>query len=164
MSAGLLVHHALGRTTGALAFDAGDAVTYTRQVHRSVAVLLGLVLASTSGQVSALHIHQYTDHEHPEHHHGIAAHEHHRSAAHHDDDHEAAQLESCDPALHAVPVTMGVAPAQQVDAIDAQCGNSALVEPPAPLSSVQPFTDVRVHGPPPLIQAPPRAPPLIFPA
>ena len=142
----------------------GHRLTYTRVVPRVIPVVLGLVLASTSGQVSALHIHAYTDHDHPEHHHGLAAHEHHRSAPHHDEDHDAVHLESCDPGQHAVSVTMGCAPVPHVDAIDAQCANSSLVEPLVPVRSVQPFTDVRVHGPPPLTQAPPRAPPLIFPA
>jgi hypothetical protein len=61
-----------------------------------------------------------------------------------------------------VAVTMGCAPLPHVDAIAASCGDASLVEPLVPVHLVQPLTDVRVHGPPPLTQAPPRAPPLIL--
>jgi hypothetical protein len=131
-------------------------------VHRVVTILLGFVLVSTGGQVSALHIHAYTDHDHPEHHHGFAAHEHHRSVRHHDDD--VVHLETCDPGQHAVSLTMGCAPVPRVHVIDAECASPAAVESLVPFRSVHHFTDVRVHGPPLLAQAPPRAPPLSFPA
>jgi hypothetical protein len=133
-------------------------------VHRPIAFLLGLVLASTSGQVSALHIHLYTDHDHPEHHHGLAAHEHHRSAPHHDKEDGAVHLESCEPGLHAVSITMGCAALPPVHAVNAECANPTIVEPLVPVRSFHPVTEVRVHGPPPRTQAPPRAPPLSFPA
>jgi hypothetical protein len=131
-------------------------------VHRVATILLGVALVSTSGQLSALHTHLYTDHDHPEHQHGPAAHEHEhdRSAPHHEESDGAAHLESCDPGLHAVSITMGCTPVAQVDPIDAQDGSPGVVEPLVPVRSIQPFTDVRVHGPPPRTQAPPRAPPL----
>jgi hypothetical protein len=132
-------------------------VTYTRIVHRAVAILLGLLLASTSGQVGALHIHDYTDHDHPEHHHGLASHEHHRPDRHHDDD--ELSIESCDPGQHAVSITMGCVPWPAVHAPDGECASPDRVEPLVPLRLEQRLTDVRVHGPPPLALAP-RAPPL----
>jgi hypothetical protein len=128
--------------------------------------VLGLVLASASGQVSLLHIHLYSDHDHPEHHHGLAAHEHNRPAQHHDDgDHdEAVHLESCVPGQHAIALTMACGPQPPTQAIDG-VGRSLILDGLlAPIRSVTELTDVRVHGPPPLTQAPPRAPPLIFPA
>lgn len=131
-------------------------------VHRLVTILLGTILAPTSGQVSALHIHEYTDHDHPEHHHGLAAHAHQRSAPHQDDD--GVHLESCDPAAHAVSLTMGCASLPQVNAVDAECASPSVLEPLVPLRSVSDLTDVRVHGPPGRTQASPRAPPLNFPA
>ena len=134
------------------------------QVHRSVAVLVGLVLAATSGQVSALHIHSYADHDHPEHQHGLAAHEHQWPLPHHDEDDEAVHLKSCDPGQHAISVTMGCAPLPQLDSIDAESLNPTVLEPLVPFRSVHRLTDVRVHGPPPLTHAPPRAPPLNLPA
>ena len=131
-------------------------------VHRLVAILFGIVLASASGQVSALHIHAYADHDHPEHHRGLAAHEHHRSSPH--QDHDASRLESCDAGQHAVSLTMGCAPLPQVSTVDAECASPGVVEPLAPIRSISDLTDVRVHGPPGRTHAPPRAPPLNFPA
>jgi hypothetical protein len=125
-----------------------------------------LVLASAAGQVSLLHIHLYSDHDHPEHHHGLAAHEHNRPAEHHDDgDHDqAVHLESCDPGQHAIALTMACGPQPPAQAVDG-VGRSLILDGLlAPIRSVTELTDVRVHGPPPLTEAPPRAPPLIFPA
>lgn len=133
-------------------------------VHRLLTVLLGLVVASTSGQISALHIHQYTDHDHPEHHHGPAAHDHQRPSVHHDEDDGGAHLEPCDPGHHAVSVTMGCMPLPKAHASDAECPNPGVVEPLVSVHPVPAFTDVRVHGPPPLTQAAPRAPPPSSPA
>ena len=131
-------------------------------VRAFVAILLGFALTGTAGQSPWLHIHAYIDHDHPEHHHGPAAHEHQQSTTHHHDD--RASLESCDPGQHSVPFTLGCAPLPHVNAIDAASANPSIVDPLVPLRSVHHLTDVRVHGPPPLTQAPPRAPPLIFPA
>jgi hypothetical protein len=139
-------------------FDPAHWVTYTRVVRRLVAILLGLILASTVGQVSALHIHAYADHDHPEHQHGLATHEHNPSASHHDDD--GLRLESCDPGQHAVPLVMDRTPLPQVQSIQIECPTPISVEPLLPLRSVSDVTEVRVHGPPPRTQAPPRAPPL----
>jgi hypothetical protein len=133
-------------------------------VQRFVTILLGFVMASASGQVSPLHIHQYTGHDHPEHHHGLAAHEHHRSVPHQDNDDDVVHMEPCDPGQHAVSITMGSAPLPQANALDVECANPSVLELLVPLRSVHRFADVRVHGPPPLTQVPPRAPPLIFPA
>jgi hypothetical protein len=123
-----------------------------------------LVFASTSSQVSLLHIHLYSDHDHPEHHHGLAAHEHYRPVPHHDDDDNASHLESCEPGDHAVALTMGCTPPPPGHAIDGVCPNLILAGLLVPIRPVNEVTDIRVHGPPPLTQAPPRAPPLIVPA
>ena len=143
-------------------FDPAPGVTYTRFVRRLVAILLGLMLASTAGQVSALHIHAYADHDHPEHQHGLAAHEHHPSASQHDDD--GLRLETCDPGQHAVSLVIGCTPLPQAHSIHIECPTSKDVEPLLPLRSASDVTEVRVHGPPTRTNASPRAPPLNFPA
>lgn len=145
-------------------FDHAHRLTYTRVVPRVVAILLGLALASTPGRVSALHIHAYTDHDHPEHHHGLATHEHHRLASLQDDDDDAPHFESCDPGQHAVSFAMACTPLLQAHAIDAESASPSAFGPLVPVCSVRGLTDVRVHGPPSLTQAPPRGPPLTFPA
>jgi len=129
-------------------------------VRRVVAILLGVALVSTVGQASALHTHAYTDHDHPEHHHGLAAHEHHQSAPHQDEGDAGMHLESCDPGQHTVSFVMGCASLPQMHAIDAEFESLSIVEPLAPLRSISEVTDTRVHGPPPRTQAAPRAPPL----
>jgi hypothetical protein len=125
-----------------------------------VAILVGVALVSTVGQVSALHTHAYTDHDHPEHHHGLAAHEHHRSTPHQDESDAGQHLKSCDPGQHTVSFVMGCASLPQAHAIDAEFGSLNIVEPLGPFRSISEVTDTRVHGPPPPTQAAPRAPPL----
>jgi hypothetical protein len=128
-------------------------------VHRSLALLLIPALIATSGVVSLLHTHVYDDHDHPEHHHGLAAHEHHRVVADHEDG--APHLEDCDPGEHAVSLAFVRAAPPQAHGLDAD------VNPPGSLTlqleiklPTQP-TDIRVHGPPLRAQTSPRAPPAI---
>ena len=140
-------------------------VPYTPIVRRLLAIVLGLALAST-GQAPALHTHVYPDHDHPEHHHGPAAHDH--GGDHHygnaDADTRGPRVESCDPGRHAVSLSVGGAALTHPHAIAAVCGTAAILDPLIPAFAPTTPTDVRVHGPPPRTQGPPRAPPLSFPA
>jgi hypothetical protein len=52
----------------------------------------------------------------------------------------------------------------QVHVVDAEVACPTHLEPLVPLRSISSVTDIRVHGPPPRLQASPRAPPLNFPA
>jgi hypothetical protein len=116
---------------------------------------------------ASLHVHEYLGHDHPEHHHGPASHEHHQAIA--DDDHHeetedhglpAFQADSCDPGHHAVAVTMGCAQVSQLQIAIAELPSPTVVVPAAPVQSVVPVRDVRVHGPPFDSRIPARAPPI----
>ena len=131
--------------------------------HRVMATVLALALVSTWSHVSALHIHAYIDHDHPEHHHGLAAHEHEHHAESHAPD-GTLRLESCDPGRHTISFVFVCAAPPQADAIDAEFVNSAVPAPQLRLQGVANISDVRVHGPPRLTQTSPRAPPLYIPA
>jgi len=131
-------------------------------VRRSFAILLGCMLSVTSGQVPALHVHAYIDHDHPEHHHGLAAHDHAPPVLHHSD--AAPRLESCDPGEHVVSLVLGCAPLPDNMVITGVCPRATAIASLVPLRSVGDVTDVRVHGPPSRTQLAPRAPPLRLPA
>jgi hypothetical protein len=118
-------------------------------VHRVLALLLISALIATTGVVSSLHTHAYDDHDHPEHHHGPAAHEHHAVPAHPDDG--IPHLEGCDPGKHAVPFAFVCAAPPQVHAVD------AVISLPA---SPTPELQIEV---PPLPRKPRHAPPQPFP-
>ena len=128
-------------------------------VHRSLVLLLIPALLSTWGVVPSLHTHVYEDHDHPEHHHGLAAHDH--DAAPVADEHGTAVLEECDPGNHTVSYAFVCAAPPQVHAGDAEVTlpGTPIAEPP--IAGRIRHTDVRVHGPPRRTQSPPRAPPLI---
>lgn len=131
-------------------------------MHRLIATLLGLALIAGSADVSALHIHAYIEHDHPEHHHGLAAHEHQATRAHSEDD--TVHLEGCDPSQHTISLVFVCAAPPQAQAVDAEFVTPAIAAPELHLHPAVDITDVRVHGPPLSAQASPRAPPLIFPA
>jgi hypothetical protein len=144
-------------------------VPYTGLVQRFVAIMAGFAFVGATADVSALHTHAYTDHEHAGHRHGPAAHEHPQvpahEPAHQDEDHDAAHVESCDPGQHAVAFTIFCPPLPRVDAFDdVPFAKTGILESLVLLRSASTPTDVRVHGPPLLTQTPPRAPPSIFPA
>ena len=128
-------------------------------VHRSLALLLIPALLATSGVLSSLHTHVYDDHDHPEHHHGLAAHEHHSMPVVDDDGN--AHLEGCDPGQHTVSYAFVCVAPLQVHAADAEVTLPATPKPEIRIERTVRHTDVRVHGPPPRAQSPPRAPPLI---
>jgi hypothetical protein len=127
-------------------------------VQRVVALLLIPALMATSGVGSLLHTHVYTDHDHPEHHHGLAAHEHYLTPTH--PDAGVTRVEGCDPGIHTVSFASLCAAVPQVPVVVAEFREPGLQAPD--LQSWQPigYADVRVHGPPSRSQASPRAPPV----
>ncbi len=135
-------------------------------VRRLVACALVQALVVSTAAGASLHVHEYLGHDHPEHHHGPASHDHQAIADddHHDEteDHDlpAVQADSCDPGHHAVAVTMGCAHVPQLHIAIAELPSPTVVVPAAPVQSVAPVRDVRVHGPPFDSRIPARAPPL----
>jgi len=119
-----------------------------------------MILIAGSGQVSALHVHDYTDHDHPEHHHGLAVHEHHVPDTYSDDG--TPQLEGCSPGRHTISYVFVCAAPAQSPAVNAEFETPGLAVPDLGVHHALGITDIRVHGPPSRTQAAPRAPPLIF--
>ena len=137
-------------------------------VRRLVACAIVQALVLSTAAEASLHVHEYLGHDHPEHHHGPASHEHHHAAIadddHHDEteDHDipALQADACDPGQHAVAVRMGCAQAPPLHLDIAELPGPPILVPAAPVQSVAPVTDVRVHGPPFDSRIPARAPPV----
>ena len=136
-------------------------------MRRLFAVVLVQAMVASSAMGSLLHVHEYVGHDHPEHHHGPAAHEHHHSASagdHHsgpeDPDHPGLQADSCDPGRHAVAATMVCAQALRIHVEIAELPGPAILAPAVSVRSAIAPTDVRVHGPPFDGRIPSRAPPL----
>jgi len=139
-------------------------------VRRLVAVVLVQALAVSTSMASSLHVHEYIGHDHPDHHHGPAAHEHNHPATvegdhHHaragDEDQPAWQDDPCEPGRHAVAVRMGCACIPQAHVDLAELPGPTLAVQGTPNRSAVPITDVRVHGPPLDARIRARAPPLI---
>jgi hypothetical protein len=131
-------------------------------VTRLTSALLVLALTFTWAQVSALHVHRYTDHDHPEHHHGPAAHEHHADSQHGDDG--AARLETCDPGTHATSFVFVSSAPPDSAAFDVELDSRPAILAPLTSRLVLNPPDRRAHGPPVVGQTSPRAPPPTFPA
>jgi hypothetical protein len=134
-------------------------------VRRLFAFVLVQAMVMSSATGSSLHVHEYAGHDHPEHHHGPAAHEHHHSAPageHHteDQDHPGLQADSCDPGRHAVAATMVCAQAPRIHVDIAELPGPAILVAAVSVRSAIALTDVRVHGPPIDRGIPARAPPL----
>jgi hypothetical protein len=129
-------------------------------VHRVLALLLVPALIATSGVSFALHTHAYTDHDHPEHHHGLSVHHHDGTPTRAADG--AARLDTCDPAQHTVSFAVACAAPPQHHAVDAEVGPRPSLSPELRVEPAVGDADVRVHGPPSRTQASPRAPPLKF--
>ena len=141
-------------------------------MRRTLASLLVAALVAAPGVVSSLHVHEYTGHDHPTHHHGPASHGH----GHHDpsltererdhdhafDDHDApaVRAESCDPGRHAVAVKMSCAQPPQLPLDLAEVPGPSIAVPAVPIRSAVGIIDVRLHGPPFDPRIPSRAPPL----
>jgi hypothetical protein len=129
-------------------------------VHRDLALLLIPALIATSGMASSLHAHAYGDHDHPEHHHGLAvAHEHREAPAY--GHNEPARLVRCDPSQHSMSFTFVCAGPPPVHAADAELPPPSSLSPERRIECTLERTDVRVHGPPARTHASPRAPPVI---
>jgi hypothetical protein len=140
-------------------------------VRRPLAALLALALIAAPAATASLHVHDYADHDHPQHHHGPASHEHGRH------DHPVAPasihtrglerhdppenlLESCDPGRHSVAVKMSCAQSPQLHLSLAELSGSVSIPLPARARLMRSFRDIRVHGPPFDPHTPSRAPPL----
>ncbi len=132
-------------------------------VERLIGGLVALVLTMSPGQVPQLHIHWYTDHDHPEHHHGLAAHEHSVSGARTTG--ADLLLKDCDPSRHKITFSFACAAPPRASWLDAELVTPVVRAPePPPLHSLVDLTEIRVHGPPPRTQSTPRAPPSSVPA
>jgi len=133
-----------------------------------MAFVLAQALVVSSAAGSSLHVHEYLEHDHPDHHHGPATHDHeestfvdldHHSAAPGDHD-LAVEADACDPGRHAVSVSMACASVTQVHVDLAELPGPRIVAPTVPIQSAIAITDVRVHGPPFDARIPSRAPPV----
>ena len=104
-----------------------------------------------------LHTHAYGDHDHPEHHHGLAVHDHQRL------DHHAAEstarVEGCDPGRHAIAISFGCLPPPQALTVDAVDAMLAVIGPDLTTDARVSLTEVRAHSPPLHKRTSPRAPP-----
>jgi hypothetical protein len=128
-------------------------------VRGVLALLLIPALNAISAAGSLLHTHAYTDHDHPEHHHGLAAHEHRGMPAHPLDG--TARLEGCDPARHAIAIGATCVTPAQGHAAGAEAIVPSSADPALRIERLARLSDVRVHGPPFRAHASTRAPPLI---
>lgn len=137
--------------------------TYTLVVRRLLVSSLAIAFAATSSGVSTLHTHVYLEHDHPEHHHGLASHEHHTSrVAHTQDDEHGVIGESCeDPGEHAVSISTGAVSSASPELIAAKAACAFVGAALVPTRSLVDRHDVRAHGPPSHRTVPARAPPSI---
>jgi len=126
-------------------------------VRRIAAVVLGLAVAS-SGLQPGLHVHAYTDHDHPEHHHGPAVHDHDEIEQH--DEAGDVRLDECDPAQHVLTLAALCVAAPELSLFDDALKPSAIRAPRLSSLVASHLTDVRVHGPPLDARLAPRAPPV----
>jgi hypothetical protein len=119
--------------------------------------LVAVAFVALSVCAPTLHTHAYGDHDHPEHHHGLAAHDH-QGLDHHAAD-STARVEDCDPGQHTVAVSFGCVPRPQVLTVDVVETALAVIEPDFTATTRISLADVRAHGPPLLVRTSPRAPP-----
>ena len=137
-------------------------------MRRLVAIVLVQTLVLTMATASSWHLHAYSDHDHPDHHHGPASHEHRVTAdavphAEHSADQDSIRVEPVpqdDPGRHALGFSTGATCGQRVEITVAILPGPALMDPGAPTWSALAPTDVRAHGPPATVCTSPRAPPL----
>lgn len=140
-------------------------------MRRFLALVVAAALVSASVSAASLHVHEYLDHDHPEHHHGPASH-HHPPGGAADLDHDSAddghhlsvEAASCDAGRHVAAVRTACAsvPRVHVDLAEVPGPSFAILATPG-RCRVR-ITDTRVHGPPFLRQLPARAPPVRLPA
>ncbi len=139
-------------------------------VQRVLAAVVAVAMLSTFGSAAFQHVHAYLDHDHPDHRHGPASHGHsavghsHAQDSHAPDAHapgDVAQLEGCDPGEHAVSVAFTyVAPQPEHPPVPV-AADAIIVAPPERTWRYVAASDVRVHSPPRLTDAPLRAPPVV---
>jgi hypothetical protein len=108
------------------------------------------------------------DHDHAEHHHGPATHVHAAAVHRHADDGATprthARVEGCDPAEHLVSVVFTYVVPDPPYAPRPVVMDRFELAAPTSVAVVVAESDVRVHSPPRLTDAPLRAPPLVNPA
>ena len=147
-------------------------------VRRLLALVLVQTVAAMPAVLATLHVHEYSSHDHPSHHHGPAVHEHERAAdighdhpsAEHGHEHDStiahnesttAALEPCDPGRHSISVGIGILQVRSLHIDLAEIAGPTVFAPPVPIRATVARRDVRVHGPPCDLQIPSRAPPVI---
>ena len=136
-------------------------------MRRLVATVLVQALVLTIAMSSSWHLHAYSDHDHPDHHHGPATHEHRVTAdlPEHSADQDGIRVETVpgddDPGRHALSFSTGATCGHRVEITVAIVPGPALMDPGAPTWSALAPTDVRAHGPPLTASTSPRAPPLL---
>jgi hypothetical protein len=156
-------HHASSAWPG---FDARRALPIDcLPVIRALATFLALAALAASGPGAMLHVHAYEGHDHPDHHHGPAAHSHGQGDHYeHQDKKPGPRIEACDPGAHALTVVFTcVSPT----AHQAPLADTTVADVTSPATVVvrgATITDVRAHSPPRLTDAPLRAPPVVHPA
>jgi hypothetical protein len=123
-------------------------------------------MLAVGGSVPFLHAHTYSEHDHPEHRHGPAAHQHRHAQTivdrHHGDDRPT--IESCEPGQHAVSLVMRGTTVSVFSIAMIETESPTGVSPTRSLIAFARFEDVRVHSPPDRPRPPARAPPLALPA
>jgi hypothetical protein len=137
-------------------------------VFRAVVAIVAVAMLTISGSSALQHVHGYADHDHPDHHHGLASHTHRPLARQLQHDFEgldhAAQLDGCDPGTHVVSVVFtGVVPRSEPAPVPVMLETVVVSFTEHVWRTVTP-SDVRAHSPPRLTDAPLRAPPLVHPA
>jgi hypothetical protein len=122
-------------------------------------------MLSISGSAALQHVHAYVEHDHAEHHHGPASHEHsavaHSHAPESNPPDDTAQLDGCDPGEHAVSVVFTYVTPQTDHGPASVTLETIVMAPPQQARRHVTPSDVRVHSPPRLTDAPLRAPPVV---
>jgi hypothetical protein len=136
-------------------------------VDRLITILACVALLAGNESLPLLHVHDYSDHDHPTHQHGPAFHSHERALT----DHHApapashgAQFAPCEPDAHVLSLAAVAAtpPSQHVHVAAAPVALFAFTRvAPPPLEARD---EVRAHSPPGLTDSPLRAPPSSHPA
>jgi hypothetical protein len=117
-----------------------------------------------------LHVHAYEGHDHPDHHHGPAAHSHDALIDHADHtatapaDQGSVRLGSCDPSEHVVPFAFTCVSPTVHHVLGVGTAVPAVLAPNVLRCCRILPRDVRAHSPPRLTDAPLRAPPVVHPA
>jgi hypothetical protein len=133
---------------------------YTSLVRQLVAFVLVVGVVLTATRSAELHIHRYPDHDHPEHHHGLALHDHHFASGKPSVPGGGARVERCDPAGHVTSVVFLCTAAAGAETDAARLEIPLTDEPDVHGGFTVDVAGIRVHGPPGTTRTSPRAPPL----